>query len=175
MEENNSPYIYEKPLSPRRSKRVLSIASVGLFAVGTAIGSSAFGSTLGLGDQNTTDTTSATDASDIVVVDPAVDPAADASAASIAVDPAAPIVSVPLRHAKPQSAEQTLSLPALPVKDYSNVSSATPSAGGGSATQGTPAGYGEREARVGHDRYEEHEDFDNDDDHEDYDHEGDDD
>lgn len=174
MEENNSPYIYEKPLSPRRSKRVLSIASLGLFAVGTAIGGSAFGATLGLGDQNTTETATATDASDIVVDDQTVDPAADASAASIDVDSADPIVSVPLRHAKPQSAEQTLSLPALPVQNYSNLSSATPSAGGSTANQGSAAGYGGRETRIDDDRNEDHESYDDNDDYDD-DYEGDDD
>jgi hypothetical protein len=168
MEENNSPYVYEKPLRPRVAKRVRAFATVGLFAVGTAIGGSAFGSVLATSQEPQAETADNANAN-VVVVDPATASATDAFgnvAAAVDPVPAEPIVQVPLQQAKPNPGERALSLPVLPDQNFSNLSSATPSAGSGSQGAGSYS-YGEREARVGHD------DEDDDDDRYESDHRGD--
>ncbi|MEY4639843.1 MAG: hypothetical protein RLY13_841 [Actinomycetota bacterium] len=176
MEENNSPYIYEKPLRPRGSKSVRAIAAVGLFAIGTTVGGSAFGAALGINQAAETETADAANAN-LVVVDPVetkvdTDSFGNVAAATVDPVPAEPIIQVPLQQAKPKPSERALSLPVLPEQNFSNLSSATPSAGS-SGQGGGSYTYGEREARAGHDededddRYESDHRGDGDDDHED--------
>lgn len=154
MEENSNPYIYEKPLRTRGSKSVRTIAAVGLFALGTTIGGSAFGAALGINQDAQTESADAANAN-LVVVDPAetnvvTDSFGNVSAAAIDPIPVEPIVQVPLQQAQPKLSERALSLPVLPEQNFSNLSSATPSAGSGSLGGGSYS-YGEREARVSHD------------------------
>jgi hypothetical protein len=154
MEENSSPYIYEKPLRPRGSKSIRTIAAVGLFAVGTTIGGSAFGAALGINQEAQTESADAANAN-LVLVDPAetnVDTDSFGNVTAAAVDPISSetIVQVPLQQAQPKPSERALSLPVLPDQNFSNLSSATPSAGSGSQGGGSYS-YGEREARVSHD------------------------
>jgi len=161
MEENNSPYIYEKPLRPRGSKSIRAIAAVGLFAVGTTIGGSAFGAALGINQEAQTVSADVANAN-LVLVDPAetnVDTDSFGNVTAAAVDPISTetIVQVPLQQAQPKPSERALSLPVLPEKNFSNLSSATPSAGSGSQGSGSFS-YGQREARIGHDDYNDDDD-----------------
>lgn len=141
MENNDSPYVYEKPLRAKRvkgSKRLPAIAALGLVGLGGIFGGGAFANSL-------VDSAKSVSASDALT---APDVVSDASTASVAVnaDSAAQIVSLPLQAAKPKPNSAAVSLPKSVGQTYGNTSSATPSAGSGSAAYGAN----------GEDGYEQH-------------------
>ena len=141
MENNDSPYVYEKPLRAKRvkgSKRLPAIAALGLVGLGGIFGGGAFANGL-VDSAKSVNASGATATPDVVV---------DASNPSVAIsaDSAAQIVSLPLQEAKPKPNSAAVSLPKSVGQTYGNTSSATPSAGSGSASYGTN----------GEDGYEQH-------------------
>ncbi len=136
MENNDSPYIYEKPLRSelkQRSKRLAGFSALGLVGMVGIFGGSAIANT---------------DA----VVDPVVASVAIAGEA----DDELPVISVPLQEAKPKPNSVKVELPALPNQSFGNTSSATPSVGSGSYASGsTPAKYEARGER--HESSDDHE------------------
>lgn len=116
MENNSSPYVYEKPLRAKRSIRNRSFAAVGLVAVGTAIGGGAFANSL-FSDAGSESATSLNSSDQT-----------NLASGTTAVDP---IFVVPFEQAKPSKGSAAIELPALSNESYGNTSSATPYAGGG--------------------------------------------
>ena len=150
MEKIDSPYIYEKPLRQKRSSRNRTIGALGLVALGTIIGGSAFASSVineavaDTGAQGidpvvlNTDATSVTEVADIN--SGAVEgqsPFSSAFAESPEVDPIDSIISVPLEQAKPKRNSAAIDLPALANNSFGNTSSATPYASGSNAQGAT--------------------------------------
>jgi hypothetical protein len=166
MEQNDSPYVYEKPLRPRAAKSVRALATVGLFAVGTAIGGSAVGAAMAASESTDLQSTAADQNANFSVIDPVAETTDSFgnAAAAVAIDqPESQIVQLPLQSA--------ITLPALPDQNFSNFSSATPSSGASGSGSG---GYSYGEDDDDDDRYEsranyndEDHDDDNDDDYED--------
>lgn len=174
MEQNDNPYVYEKPLRPRAAKSVRAIATVGLFAVGTAIGGSAFGAAIAASESTESQGASADQNVNLSVIDSVAETTqafGNVASAAVAIDqPAAPIVQLPLDSAKPKAGELAITLPALPDQKFSNFSSATPSAGaGGNGSYG----YGDFDDHDDDDLYkaggnhDDDDDRDDDDDHDD--------
>lgn len=143
MESNNSPYIYEKPLRAKRSKRSRILAAVGLVSLGTIIGGSAFASSVineavadtgnSMGDSATT----ATNASPVEAVANLSN--SDSSVSSLTAQstqgmPVKSIITVPLEQAKPNKNAAAIQLPVLPDTLFGNTSSATPTFGGGTSS-----------------------------------------
>ena len=158
MENNDSPYIYEKPLRSERlgqgavrSKRLAKLSALGLVGMvgifgGSAIASNVVTSSRAAADAsvNSTDSVAAQDsanpvADQSVLAEAAVDLPAVASANSAN----APLISVPFQEAKPKSNSVKVQLPALPNQSFGNTSSATPSSGAyaSSGSNGAVAGY----------------------------------
>lgn len=137
MENNDSPYIYEKPLRSelkQRSKRLAGFSALGLVGMVGIFGGSAIANT---------------------VVTPAAANAANDTDA-VAVVKTSPVISVPLQEAKPKPNSVKVELPALPNQSFGNTSSATPSVGSGSYASGsTPAKYEARGER--HESSDDHE------------------
>lgn len=142
--ENNSPYIYEKPLRGKRSIRNRSIAAVGLVAIGSVIGGGAFASSIiNEAVAETADQVSGSDSALIVansdapvsnlVSDLPQSGGTAALSTAIGVDIAEvdPIFSIPVEQAQPKKNTPALELPAISAGSFGNTSSATPVAGGG--------------------------------------------
>jgi len=131
MENNDSPYIYEKPLRSKRSSQGKGIFALGLVALGTLVGGGAFANSVVAGGVNQDQTNS-----DLVVLagdDATNDSNAKASRNLVAQSSEVSndaIVSVPLQQAEPKQTTAALELPGLANQSYGNTSSATPSAGG---------------------------------------------
>ena len=166
MENNNSPYIYEKPLRSANKKRGRGLAALGLVALGAVVGSGAFAQVLepdaSTQNQPTADAPVVT-ASDSA--QPDVTEVIDANQVNNATvsDISTPIVAVPFEQTKPKKNSAAIELPALSSNAFGNTSSATPSAGG--AQTGSNLGtYKARESEDGDNSYEDrHESRENDD------------
>jgi hypothetical protein len=145
MENNDSPYIYEKPLRSelkQRSKRLASLSALGLVGMVGIFGGSAIANTLVPAKPATT----ANEAEAVAIVDPLIDNTDSSGGpvvSSATVEPTsepAPLVSIPLQGVKPKLNSVKVELPALPNQSYANTSSATPSVGSGNSSAGsTPA------------------------------------
>ena len=156
MENNDSPYIYEKPIRSglkQRSKRLAGLSTLGLVGMFGIFGGSAIANSLVT--SNTSTTANGADAVEIVdplidSTDSSVDPLVSAATAEPTSDPAQ-LVSIPLQEAKPKPNSVKVELPALPNQSYGNTSSATPSVGSGNYSAGSaPAKFearGERNER----------------------------
>ena len=162
MENNDSPYIYEKPIRSglkQRSKRLAGLSTLGLVGMFGIFGGSAIANSLVTANP----ATASNEADAVEMVDPLItntDSSVEPSS-----DPA-PLVSIPLQEAKPKPNSVKVELPALPNQSYGNTSSATPPVGSGNYSSGSaPAKF---EARgEGHERYESSHENDRDDEYED--------
>lgn len=151
--ENNSPYIYEKPLRATNKKRGRSIAALGLVALGALVGSGAFAQVL---------EADAAQPEAIELVDTNQVNSATVSEIS------SPIVAVPFEQAKPKKNSAAVELPALSSRAFGNTSSATPSAGG-TQTGSNLGTYKTRDSYENDGSYEDrHESSEDDDDYEEY-------
>lgn len=175
MENNSSPYVYEKPLRSTNSKLNRSLAAVGLVAIGTVIGGSAFASSVineaaaDTGAQVTDSVISNTTpvpVEDVSNLPETANPVAGATVDNVLVSPVDPIITIPLEQAQPKKNTAAIQLPALTSGSFGNTSSATPyaSTGSGGATKGaTGSNIGAYQSRDNDDddRYEsKHEDHD---------------
>lgn len=162
MENNDSPYIYEKPLRSelkQRSKRLAGFSALGLVGMVGIFGGSAIANTMVSANPATT----ANEADAVEIVDPViantaavVDPVVASAAIAGEADDELPVISVPLQEAKPKPNSVKVELPALPNQSFGNTSSATPSVGSGSYASGsTPAKYEARGVR--HESSDDHE------------------
>lgn len=138
MENNDSPYVYEKPLRVRGAKFTKGITALGLVAFGTVIGGGAFANSLVAEGSNESQTDP-----DLAVLagnGSAQNINADSQTNSASQDSGsnAGIVSVPLQQAAPKQNSAAIQLPALADQSFGNTSSATPSAGG--SQSGSSAG-----------------------------------
>jgi hypothetical protein len=165
MENNDSPYIYEKPLrserlgqGAKRTKRLAKLSALGLVGMvgifgGSAIASNVVTSSRAAADANVNanELVAASDSTTAVTGDPILTEASVDPAASSASTTNAPVISVPFQEAKPKSNSVKVDLPALPNQSFGNTSSATPTAGANasSGSNGGAGGYfaprGERE------------------------------
>ncbi len=161
MENNEDPYIYEKPLSPRKPKRVFAIFAASVAGIGSVIGGTAFASSLvgvttASKDLAPTSSASAPDPQALITM-PTLASETPSDAPRVAVNS-----SIPNSSAKQAASAPQVQLPAIAPTGWGNLSSATPSAGSWNGTNGAGA-------------YEDREDYDNehevsedhDDDHED--------
>lgn len=161
--ENNSPYVYEKPLRAKSSKRKKGFAALGLVVLGSAIGTGAFANGLVAGAdtevQKAANSLSA-NAAQVVSDEPTAQQISSAVVTQAAEQN--PIVSVPFEQTEPKKSAAAISLPAVQFQDYGNISSATPSAGSGSNNSGA---YQDSDDRYeSEDERDDHEDRDEDDD-----------
>lgn len=174
MENNDSPYIYEKPLRSERlgqgansTKRLAKLSALGLVGMvgifgGSAIASNVVTSSRAAADANVNanESVAAPDSSTSVTGDPILTQASVDPAASSAGTSNAPVVSVPFQEARPKSNSVKVDLPALPNQRFGNTSSATPTAGASasSGSNGGAGGYfaprGEREDKGEHQSFE---------------------
>lgn len=147
MENNSSPYVYEKPLRSTNSKLNRSLAAVGLVALGTVIGGSAFASSVineavaDTGAQVADPVISNTNpvpVEDVSNLTETANPVAGATVDNGLVSPVDPIITIPLEQAQPKKNTAAIQLPALTSGSFGNTSSATPyaSTGSGGATKG---------------------------------------
>lgn len=154
MENNDSPYIYEKPLRSelkKRSKRLAGLSALGLVGMVGIFGGSAIANTI----TTVTQEGSAAGVDVVDVADIQTDPVpatedpnvVQASLQESSAEPA-PVISVPLQEAKPRPTAPKIELPALPTQNFGNTSSATPLAGSvGNAPGSAPANYAARGER----------------------------
>lgn len=170
MENNNSPYVYEKPLRVSHKKRGRGIAALGLVALGAVVGSGAFAQVLEA--DAATENQSSADSVVVTAADSAQPDAievVDANQVNSATvsDISTPIVAVPFEQTKPKKNSAAIELPALSSNAFGNTSSATPSAGG--AQTGSNLGaYKTRDHEDSDDSYEDRHESQDDDDNDDH-------
>ena len=169
MENNDSPYVYEKPLRAKGARFSKAVTAVGLVAFGTVIGGGAFANSVQAETEAQTP-------------EPILESSNNASpdyAATALVESAmgsdsglnAAIIAVPLEQQVPKKNSAAIELPEISNQNYGNTSSATPSAGG-SQSGSNLTSYEEHEDDDDNDEYTEdhnrdesdHEDRDHDDD-----------
>ena len=100
MENNDSPYIYEKPLRSKRARRASAFAAMALVGLAGTLGASSIANSI-----------------------------AASSAAPVTGQASGSVISVPLQEVKPKLNSVKVDLPVQSAKVYGNTSSATPSAG----------------------------------------------
>lgn len=171
MENNNSPYVYEKPLRATNKKRGRSIAALGLVALGAVVGSGAFAQVLeadaATENQSAADSlvVSASNSAQPEAIEPVDTNRVNSATVS---EISSPIVAVPFEQAKPKKNSAAIELPALSSKTFGNTSSATPSAGG-TQTGSNLGTYKTRDSYENDGSYEDrHESSEGDDDYEEY-------
>ena len=143
MENNDSPYIYEKPLRSelkQRTKRLAGLSALGLVGMVGIFGGSAIANTV----VSSAAATTANEADAVEIVDPQIqntdtpgDPLASLATADPEASDSSSVIAVPLQEAKPKPNSVKVELPALPNQSYGNTSSATPSVGSGSYAAGS--------------------------------------
>ena len=164
MENNDSPYVYEKPLRAKGAKFTKAVTAVGLVAFGTVIGGGAFANSVeSEADPQTPQPiiASGNDSNPNDAISSQVESASNSDSGLNAA-----IIAVPLEQQTPTKNSAAIELPGLTNKSYGNTSSATPSAGGSqSGSNITSYQDFEDEDGEGHDRdASDHEDRDQDDD-----------
>lgn len=155
--DEQNPYEYEKPVSANKFRKYGSVATLGFLALGTAFGGNAIAATI-MATDATTSTAGNPVSADGLTTNPIVDvlatdslatsaPALDAN--GVPLDPAVQIVQADPTLAPVQSLPSAaptkapiIGLPVLPVVDYGNVSSATPSGGSSSGNSAKGASWG---------------------------------
>lgn len=170
MENNDSPYIYEKPLRSartKRSQRLAGLSALGLVGMvgvfgGTALANSFVGEKSGDNILPVAGSDFASALPTASVANNVAPTTNDSSAAS-----AASFIAVPLQSAQPANNSIKVNLPSLPSQSFGNTSSATPTSGsysGGVNATSSYEGSEEHEGR-GDDDHGDRED-DGDEDHE---------
>ena len=138
MENIDSPYIYEKPLALKKSKRVIGLTAIGLAGLGSILGGTAIASSF-----QANSTSQSLSAQNSLIQDPA------ASSHGISGSLSAPLnvgtaalesqnLALPIQAVKPIP-NQVL-LPSISQTNWGNISSATPSAGSSSSSGSTSYG-----------------------------------
>jgi hypothetical protein len=174
MENNDSPYIYEKPLRSERGRRgtkLVSFSALGVLGMFGIVGGSALASNLVT--QPNTDVLSSGDSVQVLKSSAAEyqksgNPLTRSASANESPVAASSIISMPFQETKPNPNSVKIELPALPKQVYGNTSSATPTAGAGNS--GGVQNYAksnsyEREdshGDSGREEHEEHEEHEND-------------
>jgi len=128
MENNDSPYVYEKPLRAKGAKFTKAVTAVGLVAFGTVIGGGAFANSVeSEADPQTPQRiiASGNDSNPDDAISSQVESASNSDSGLNAA-----IIAVPLEQQTPTKNSAAIELPGLTNKSYGNTSSATPSAGG---------------------------------------------
>jgi hypothetical protein len=128
MENNDSPYVYEKPLRAKGAKFTKAVTAVGLVAFGTVIGGGAFANSVeSEADPQTPQPiiASGNDSNPDDAISSQVESASNSDSGLNAA-----IIAVPLEQQTPTKNSAAIELPGLTNKSYGNTSSATPSAGG---------------------------------------------
>jgi hypothetical protein len=128
MENNDSPYVYEKPLRAKGAKFTKAVTAAGLVAFGTVIGGGAFANSVeSEADPQTPQPiiASGNDSNPNDAISSQVESASDSDSGLNAA-----IIAVPLEKLTATKNSAAIELPGLTNKSYGNTSSATPSAGG---------------------------------------------
>ena len=128
MENNDSPYVYEKPLRAKGAKFTKAVTAVGLVAFGTVIGGGAFANSVeSEADPQTPQPiiASGNDSNPDDAISSQIESASNSDSGLNAA-----IIAVPLEQQTPTKNSAAIELPGLTNKSYGNTSSATPSAGG---------------------------------------------
>jgi hypothetical protein len=162
MENNDSPYVYEKPLRANGARFTKAVTAVGLVAFGTVIGGGAFANSI-VAEAETQPQKPV-----VAAVNDAAQEVASGAPTVLGASQAdvnSAIVAVPLEQSAPNKNSAAIELPVLANQSYGNTSSATPSAGG-SQSGANSSGYS---------AYEDDEDDEDSDDHDDDDRDHDDD
>lgn len=156
--QEQNPYQYEKPVSANRFRKYGSIAAFGVLALGTAFGGNAIAATVMATDATatTSGTGFAADSAGALPVTNGLGADSPASmvtvldANGVPMDSAiqivsgSPSLSQTLGVSAPGSSQSPIiTLPVLPVTDYGNVSSATPSGGSASSNAAGGTSWGE--------------------------------
>lgn len=128
MENNDSPYVYEKPLRAKGAKFTKAVTAVGLVAFSTVIGGGAFANSVeSEADPQTPQPiiASGNDSNPDDAISSQIESASNSDSGLNAA-----IIAVPLEQQTPTKNSAAIELPGLTNKSYGNTSSATPSAGG---------------------------------------------
>lgn len=128
MENNDSPYVYEKPLRAKGAKFTKAVTAAGLVAFGTVIGGGAFANSVeSEADPQTPQPiiASGNDSNPNDAISSQVESASNSDSGLNAA-----IIAVPLEQLTATKNSAAIELPGLTNKSYGNTSSATPSAGG---------------------------------------------
>ena len=128
MENNDSPYVYEKPLRAKGAKFTKAVTAVGLVAFGTVIGGGAFANSVESEADSQTPQPIIASGNDSNPNDAITSQVESASNSDSGLNAA--IIAVPLEQQTPTKNSAAIELPGLTNKSYGNTSSATPSAGG---------------------------------------------
>lgn len=166
MKNNDSPYVYEKPIRNAGARFTKAVTAIGLVAFGTVIGGGAFANSAESEAESQTPQPIIASGNDSNT-DDAISSQVESASNSDSVINAA-IIAVPLEQQAPKKNSAAIELPAISNNSYSNTSSATPSAGGsqsGSNLTGYQSFEDDHEDRDDHDRDEiDHDSRDHDDD-----------
>jgi hypothetical protein len=144
MENNDSPYIYEKPLRSsrtKRSQRLAGLSALGLVGMVGVFGGTALANSFVAEKPNETSLPlagssfdSPTEAAVAVVNVAAVE-----NDTNSVTNPS--LISVPVQLAKPANNSVKVNLPSVPSQSFGNTSSATPASGSYLGGSSSPASY----------------------------------
>ena len=156
--QEQNPYQYEKPVSSSRFRKYGSIAAFGALALGTAFGGNAIAATVMATDATATtagtgfaaDSAAAAPLTNGLAVDATASTVTVLDANGVPLDSAiqivsgSPSLSQTVGVSGPSSSKSPIiTLPVLPITNYGNVSSATPSGGTASSNATGGASWGE--------------------------------
>lgn len=157
MENNDSPYLYEKPIRTRkqsRGTRVAGLTALGLVGTVGLFGGTAIASTIAVNNQTTDEPTGSN---------------FSAASASTQADNQS-VIAFPVTATEPKPNSIKVQLPELSSLSFGNTSSATPSSGSYASSSNTWDASGKVSAHEEReDHYGESENEDHDDDHENFD------
>lgn len=128
MENNDSPYVYEKPLRAKGARFTKAVTAVGLVAFGTVIGGGAFANSVEAEAEPQNPQPIIASGNDSNPNDAISSQVESASNSDSGLNSA--IIAVPLEQQTPAKNSAAIELPGLANKSYGNTSSATPSVGG---------------------------------------------
>jgi hypothetical protein len=144
MENNDSPYIYEKPLRSSRttrSQRLAGLSALGLVGMLGVFGGSALANSLVAEKPNETSLPLAGSSfnSPAEATEAVVNVAAVENDTNSVTNPS--LISVPVQLAKPANNSVKANLPSVPSQSFGNTSSATPMSGSYSGGSSSAASY----------------------------------
>lgn len=141
MENNDSPYIYEKPLRSsrtKRSQRLAGLSALGLVGMVGVFGGTALANSFVAEKPNETSLPLA-GSSFNSPAEAVVNVAAVENDTNSVTNPS--LISVPVQLAKPANNSVKVNLPSVPSQSFGNTSSATPTSGSYSGGSSSPASY----------------------------------